>query len=111
MMRNSASFIWALFIAGLCSIALWPRCGWALESQLFGSDDIIDVRLTGPISQVFVDTEDRNYQSFTLETGDVEEPIEVRVRGHSRVRVCDFPPIKLASKPAEIIENYCYWLN
>jgi hypothetical protein len=67
----------------------------ALGTPLFDSHDVIEVRLTGPLTAVFEDTEEREYKPFTLESGGVSLPLKVRLRGHSRVRVCDFPPLKL----------------
>ena len=33
---------------------------------------------------------------FTITVGGVDTPLEVRTRGKSRLRVCDFPPLRLA---------------
>jgi hypothetical protein len=91
--RRSAVCNLTLFMMGLC--LLTPVAGMPAEHSLFESDAVIDIRLSGPLSDVFADTEERNYRSFTLQTGSKVLPLKVRLRGHSRVRVCDFPPLKL----------------
>lgn len=64
-------------------------------SPLFDDDAAIDVELTGPVSTLIRKKKDRIEQPFLLRANGVEHEIRVRVRGKSRLRVCDFPPLRL----------------
>lgn len=79
-------------------LALVLLLGWSLPSAaagLFEENDIIEIRLTGPLNSIFRDTEQREEQSFLLNVEGVDIPVKVRIRGKSRARVCDFPPLRL----------------
>lgn len=73
----------------------WPLQALAEDVALFEFPAVVSVRLSGPLSEVFADQDAREYRPFTLETGGISIPLKVRVRGHSRVKVCEFPPLKL----------------
>ncbi len=62
---------------------------------LFASHQIVEMTLTGPFGTLFADKEARVERPFTLRAQGMTHDIEVRLRGHSRVRVCDFPPLRL----------------
>ena len=64
-------------------------------SPLFDDDAILSVSLTGPFSTLIDEKKDRAEMPFVLRANGVEHHIEVRVRGKSRLRVCDFPPLRL----------------
>ncbi len=64
-------------------------------APLFEDDAVIDFSLRGPLSTLIADTEDRTASTFTLETPGYSTPVKVRLRGHSRLRVCEFPPLRL----------------
>lgn len=68
-------------------------------SPLFEDDAVIELTLTGPLSSLLEQKQAPAYLPFTLETAGSSMPVEVRVRGHSRVRVCDFPPLRLRFPP------------
>ena len=65
-----------------------------LASPLFEDDEVLEITLTGPLSTVIKDTEDRNEYSFKLTVAGSAIDVDVRVRGLSRVRVCKFPPLR-----------------
>lgn len=64
-------------------------------SPLFEGDAILTIDLTGPLSTLIKEKKNRAELPFVLRIDDVEHLIKVRVRGHSRTRVCDFPPLRL----------------
>lgn len=64
-------------------------------STLFENDAVIDVELIGPIGSLIKDKDDEVEVPFTLIANGIEHQIHVRVRGKSRLRVCDFPPLRL----------------
>lgn len=62
---------------------------------LFESDDVLDVTLTGPLSTLIENANDKEELPFMLTAGDVRQTIKVRTRGNSRLDVCEFPPLRL----------------
>jgi hypothetical protein len=64
-------------------------------SPLFESDDVLSISLTGPLSSLVKDKENRVEWPFVLRANGVEHQIKLRVRGKSRIRVCNFPPLRL----------------
>ncbi len=75
-------------LALLCVVAQ------AGASPLFNDDAVIDVELTGPIGSLIKNKKERNELPFVLKANGVEYHIQVRVRGKSRLRVCEFPPLR-----------------
>lgn len=69
-------------------------------APLFEDHPVLDATLTGPFDRLFEDKEASEYQPFLLQSGGVTHSIKVRLRGKSRRRVCEFPPLRLNfSKP------------
>jgi hypothetical protein len=66
-----------------------------LASPLFESDEVLEITLEGPLSTLIDDTEDRNEHPIVLTAGSTAMNVAVRVRGLSRVVVCNFPPLRL----------------
>lgn len=67
----------------------------ASASPLFDDDSVINIKLIGPFGTL-IDANDENVElPFILQANGVEHSIDVRVRGKSRRRVCDFPPLRL----------------
>jgi len=64
-------------------------------APLFDDDTILDVTLRGPLGSVFADAENREQRAFVLGVQGEEFPVKVRLRGRSRLRVCEFPPLRL----------------
>ena len=81
---------------------------WATDlpaSPLFEEDTVLDVTLRGPVSSVIVDTEDRAERDFVIGFDSDEYPVKMRVRGNSRVRVCEFPPLRLNFRHADVAQT------
>ena len=64
-------------------------------SPLFEDDTILPISVTGPLGSLLEHKMDREELDFVLRADDVEHQVEVRVRGKSRTRVCDFPPLRV----------------
>jgi len=89
-------------------LALVLLLGWSPPSGaagLFEENDIIEIRLTGPLNALFRDTEQREEQPFLLNVEGVDIPVKVRVRGKSRARLCDFPPLRLNFAGGEALQT------
>ena len=67
----------------------------ASASPLFESDQVLDIELSGPLDSLIDNKKQTDELDFTLRSEGIEIPVEVRLRGKSRIRVCDFPPIRL----------------
>jgi hypothetical protein len=71
----------------------------ALAAPLFDGDTVIDVTLSGPFHSLFKSSKKAPEEMpFILEADGARHEIKVRVRGHSRLRVCSFPPLRLNFK-------------
>jgi hypothetical protein len=68
----------------------------ALAAPLFEDDAVLELRLSGPLRTVVREKKDHDPEEypFTLTVGDAEIPVDVRVRGKSRTKVCPFPPLR-----------------
>lgn len=77
------------------ALLLAAFCVHANASPLFEDDTVLEMALTGPLTGVIEDDEQRNERRFALLADGTEHAIKVRLRGNSRVRVCDFPPLRL----------------
>lgn len=83
------------FVA-LLLISLLP-VGAPAASALFDSDEVLELRLSGPLGTISRNRKDdeREEHRFTAAIGDRELPVHVRVRGKSRTLHCEFPPLRL----------------
>ena len=72
---------------------------------LFADDTILEVQLTGPLEKLLSSKKERNEFPFVLTEGDVQHPVKVRVRGNSRLKVCDFPPLRINFKKSKTGET------
>ena len=63
-------------------------------STLFERSDVIEITLEGPISRLIKKADKSLEAPFNLTVDGIEQAIDVRVRGHSRLRVCEFPPLR-----------------
>ena len=74
---------------------------WALAlstshaSPLFEDDAVLSVTLSGPLSSVIADTDERREREFSLNVDGVDHKVKVRMRGNSRALKCSFPPLRL----------------
>jgi len=80
---------------GYSFIAIVLFTAQALAAPLFDDNAVLDVTLTGPVSTLIDGKHGREELPFNLITAGVEQRVAVRVRGQSRLRVCDFPPLRL----------------
>jgi hypothetical protein len=67
----------------------------ASASPLFEDEAVLDIDLTGPFSTLIEEKGNKAELPFVLRADGVEHTIKVRVRGKSRTRVCDAPPLRL----------------
>lgn len=85
--------MWQL-IKKIFSLAFLWVAVQANASPLFDDNAVIDVELTGPIGSLTKNKDDRTEQLFVLKANGVEQDVQVRVRGKSRLRLCKFPPLR-----------------
>lgn len=81
------------------------RSGWvaflllaavgARAAPLFDDDTVLEATLSGPLSELVAASGARSEYPFVLAIDGTEIPVMVRVRGNSRLRVCEFPPLRL----------------
>ena len=65
------------------------------SSPLFDESAVVEVELIGPLGSLFEDKEASIELPFVLRSNDREHAVQVQLRGKSRRRVCDFPPLRL----------------
>lgn len=70
--------------------------GHAFGSPLFEDDAPVEVVISGPFRSLFASAQQPGNLPFSLTAGGSTQPVDVRVRGHSRLRVCEFPPLRLS---------------
>ena len=71
-------------------------------APLFEASGVIDVTLQGPLRELADDPDSRDQLPFVLRADGAEHAIKVRLRGKSRLRVCDFLPLRLNFKKNEV---------
>ena len=69
--------------------------GAVAAAPLFESDEALEVELRGPLREMIADKRAPEARTFELLVGDEVLTVEARVRGHSRRKLCDFPPLQL----------------
>lgn len=70
--------------------------GAASAAPLFDEREVIEIGLAGPFGALFEEGEERAEQDFFLDQAGTQQALKIRVRGHSRIRVCEFPPLRLS---------------
>jgi hypothetical protein len=85
MLKNAVTFIGLMLSASL----------WAAQPTLFENEEVIDVTLSGPLTAMIEESKKGRKHPFRLRVGEEEMEIQARLRGKSRLRVCEFPPIRL----------------
>ncbi len=80
----------------LLTIVLLAHVSHTSASSLFEDNAVFEVNLTGPLSSLFEEENDRKDLPFVLRANDVEHSIKVRIRGKSRRRVCSFLPLRIS---------------
>jgi len=68
---------------------------------LFENTSSMEIELTGPMWSLVENKEDRKEWPFRLRSDAVELDLKIRARGNSRMRVCDFPPLRFNFKVAD----------
>ena len=71
-------------------------------SPLFDDNDALDVTLEGPLGDLMADPDSREQLPFVLRAEDTAHAIKVRLRGKSRLSVCDFLPLRLNFRKSEV---------
>lgn len=84
-----------ILFAGLMLTAFSIR---AYAAPLFEESSVLDIELTGPLTELLSDKNSKEKMTFTLRADGAEHSIEVRLRGNSRRGVCSFPPLRLSFK-------------
>ena len=79
-----------------CALLLeWMLATAAAASPLFEGQEVVELELAGPFGSLFENREEQVERPFVLRAEGGEVGLKVRLRGHSRARVCDFPPLRL----------------
>ena len=73
----------------------------ARAAPLFDDHAVVEIAIRGPFGELFDDMESHDYLSFELEADGRTLGVRIQLRGHSRRRVCDFPPLRLKLSPAD----------
>ena len=82
--------------AWLCSATLLSLAGAQVNAEpLFEDHAILTVTLSGPVLRTIKDRGDRAESPFVLTVDGVNIDVKVKIRGNSRVLLCDFPPLRL----------------
>ena len=79
-------------ILTLAALILASHAG---ASTLFEDDTVLEVNLVGPLSSLVDKKERRAEMPFILRVNNVEHSIKLRVRGNSRIKLCNFPPLRI----------------
>ena len=88
--RITATFVAVLLLSPLQAAALFDDPG------------VINVALQGPLSELLDNPDSRDQLPFVLRADGTEHAIKVRLRGKSRLRVCDFLPLRLNFRKSEV---------
>jgi len=62
--------------------------------DLFDQDLPLDIVLTGDIGSLVDQRKERSAWPFRLQVNGLETELQIRARGNSRMRLCDFPPLR-----------------
>lgn len=89
----------ARITASLAALLALPPLAAA---PLFDDSSVIDASLEGPLRDLADRPDSRDQLPFTLRAGGDVHAIKVRLRGKSRLRVCDFLPLRLNFRKREI---------
>jgi hypothetical protein len=81
--------------AGYTCIAVLLMTNIGFAGSLFDDDAVLDVLLSGPLSTLFDDRRQRSELPFVASFDGSRLQVDVSVRGRSRLRVCEFPPLRL----------------
>ena len=82
--------LWTTVLVWLVSGLVSPLC----IASIFEDQSPLEIELTGPLWSLIDNKEERKEWPFRLLIGQAELDLEVRARGNSRMRLCDFPPLR-----------------
>ena len=87
-----------------CShILLLLCCAELVEgAPLFAENAVLEVELRGPVGHTIRDKRKRRERPFELVVDGNSWPVEVRVRGKSRLKQCRFPPLRLNFRSTDV---------
>ncbi len=71
-------------------------------APLFEDPTVLDATLEGPLAELMREPERREQLPFMLHAEETEHAIKVRLRGKSRLRVCDFLPLRLNFRKSDV---------
>ena len=71
-------------------------------APLFEDSSVLDATLEGPLGELMDRAESREQLPFVLRAEGAEHAIKVRLRGKSRLHVCDFLPLRLNFRKSEV---------
>ena len=69
--------------------------GQAKAAELFGSHEILKIKLSGPLNSLIRNKEDELQYPFVLSVEGQEISVKLSARGNSRKKLCKFPPIRI----------------
>jgi len=85
----------------ICFVVVWFTPLHA--DVLFENPSSMEIELTGPMWSLVENKEERKEWPFKLRSEGVELDLKIRARGNSRMRVCDFPPLRFNFKTADTV--------
>ena len=80
----------------MVAIVLLPSGAWA--EHLFDGDAVLNLRLSGPLSDLVDDRKDEVPYDFTLTADGTDFAVTLSPRGKSRLETCAFPPLRITFK-------------
>lgn len=89
----------------ILTLALLVFASHASASTLFEDDAVLEANLIGPLSSLIDKKERRVEMPFILRVNEVEHSIKLRVRGKSRIRLCNFPPLRIRFSADDTAES------
>jgi hypothetical protein len=76
-------------------LLFWLIAGSGNASPLFEDSFMLEVTLSGPFGTLIREARQKTDLPFSISTGEETLAVELRGRGHSRLKVCDFPPLRM----------------
>ena len=70
-------------------------------ASLFDDHSPLEIELAGPVWSLVKNKKDRDERPFKLSIDGMEFDIKVRARGNSRMRICQFPPLRFNFKKTD----------
>ena len=71
-------------------------------APLFDDDAVIEATLAGPLGELRGHPDSSEQLPFVLRANGTEHAIKVRLRGKSRLQICDFLPLRLNFRKSEV---------